>query len=137
MDFTPEFLLQLVHHAALPRDVPGNEEQNLSAIGTGLLERVIEAVKTVGCEAREYFPLVDSIRLTLEISKKLNVEGMVNKHLLVEAINELDGNHAFFLHVTEQNAALLLYNNTGYVSNLLSHFEVSASLPSRQSIRTS
>lgn len=115
MTATPE-LLQLYQHVALPRDVPGKEDRNLFAIGNELLARLIYAVKTVRDGAPiDHVNSLDAVRLTLEISKALNVDGKVDKSLLVKEIDGLGDNHALFLHVTEQNAALLVYKENKYV----------------------
>ncbi|KAJ4298924.1 hypothetical protein N0V90_004167 [Kalmusia sp. IMI 367209] len=110
-----EFLLHQYYHVALPRDVPGKEDRKLSCrVEAALLDRIIGAVKAVA----PYAPLpnqslVDNIRLTLVTTKALNVDGKVDKNLLAKEINELDGKHALILYVTEQNAALLIYKDSG------------------------
>ena len=116
-------LLQLYQHVALPRDVPGKEDRNLFAIGDELLARLIYAVKTLRDEAPvDHTSLLDAIRLTLETSKALNVEGKVDKSLLAKEIEGLGDNHALCLHVAEQNAALLIYKKSKYVLHLIPSF---------------
>ena len=113
---SPELLLQLCQHVALPRDVPGKEDRNTSAIDTALISRIIESVKTVSeLVPREHFGFVDAVRSTLVTSKKINADGMVNKDILAKEIDQLVGHQALILYVTEQNAALLVYKDTRYV----------------------
>ncbi|KAF2683160.1 hypothetical protein K458DRAFT_305959 [Lentithecium fluviatile CBS 122367] len=111
------FLLQQYFHAALPRDVPGREDRNLSLIESALLDRIIGAVKaTIAVAPLEHKRYVDAIRLTLVTSKALNVDGKIDKHLLVKEIRDLQGDYALILHVTEQNAAVVIHKDLGYVS---------------------
>jgi len=106
----PELLLQQYHHVALPRDVPGQEDHNLSAIDSVLLKRFIDAVKAITPFVPfEYQKSVDTVHLLLSTSRLLNVDGKVDKTLLVKELDGLNSNHALLLYVTEQNSALLVY----------------------------
>jgi hypothetical protein len=113
---SPELLLQLYQHVVLPRDVPGKEDRNTSAIDTALISLIIDSVKTVSeLVPREHFALVDAVRLTLVTSKNIHADGMINKDVLAKEIDQLVGNQALVLYVTAQNAALLVYKDTRYV----------------------
>jgi len=102
-------LLQQYYHVALPRELPGHEDSSLSAVESALLMRFIDAVKALNSLVPlQHFSSVDAIRLSLVVSQTLN-DGRVSKNLLEKEMQELKGKHALVIHVTEQNAALLIY----------------------------
>ena len=106
-------LLQIYHHAVLPRDVPGHEDKNLHYAESELIERLTDAVKFFTPHA----PLddqsrIDTIRLALSTCKALNVDGKIDKHLLVRELQQLGTNQVLILHVTEQNAALTIHRQS-------------------------
>ena len=104
-------LLDVYFHAALPRDVPSKETANLCAIEDELIDRLLNAVKTfTRCVPPNHQSLVDILRLALTTSKRLNVGGKIDKHVLVDELRQLDGNKALLLHVVEQNCALYIYH---------------------------
>jgi hypothetical protein len=108
------FLLQQYFHIALPRDVPGKSDRNLFAVESALLERFIEAVKAVlPCAPLEHQPRVDLVRLALTTSRAINVEGKVDKNVLVTELRQLARDQALILYVTEQNCALFVYKILG------------------------
>jgi hypothetical protein len=103
-------LHQLYNHVVLPRDVPGQEDPNLHQLGTELARRLCDAVKQIIPHA----PLDDhaglhAVRLALSSCLTLNVDGRIDKHALAKELWQLEGRHALILHVTEQNAALLIH----------------------------
>lgn len=115
-----QFLESLYHHVVLPRAVPGREDSNLFAIEADLLTRLTAAVKSL----IPHLPLkdqttVDSMRLSLLTAKTLNVEGKIDKHTLIKELQNLSGNNTLILHVTEQNAAILVYRQARYVKVLI------------------
>ncbi|KAF2802677.1 uncharacterized protein BDZ99DRAFT_454339 [Mytilinidion resinicola] len=116
-----EFLLQQYFHAALPRNVPGEEDRNLFRVESALLDRMIAAIKVIApfCPL-EHQSCVNSVRLALTTSKALNVEGKIDRNLLVKELKQLERSHSLILYVTEQNAALLVYKYNGdYDEDLL------------------
>jgi hypothetical protein len=111
-----QFLQSLYHHIVLPRAVPGCEDSNLFSIEADLLDRLTAAVKAL----IPHLPLnnqaiVDSVRLSLSTAKALNVEGKIDKHILAKELQNLSGKNMLILHVTEQNAGLLVYRQARYV----------------------
>ncbi|EDU49764.1 conserved hypothetical protein [Pyrenophora tritici-repentis Pt-1C-BFP] len=124
-------LHQLYNHVVLPRDVPGQEDPNLHQLGTELARRLCDAVKQIIPHA----PLDDhaglhAVRLALSSCLTLNVDGRIDKHALARELWQLEGRHALILHVTEQNAALLIHphssGNDGRKSIIFEAFETSA-----------
>jgi hypothetical protein len=113
--FQREPLLQQVyHHVVLPRDVPGREDGNLHRIDAEIARRLTDSVKQLVCHApSEDFAKLDAIRLMLSTCGSLNVEGKIDRNLLVRELRQLEDRQALVLHVTEQNAALLIYRHVG------------------------
>ncbi|KAF2133722.1 hypothetical protein P153DRAFT_330168 [Dothidotthia symphoricarpi CBS 119687] len=64
-----------------------------------------------------------------ETELALNVDGKIDKHLLIKELQQLSAKQALILHVTEQNAALMVYrqsNGDGRHSVVFEVFETSA-----------
>lgn len=111
--FGRDTLLELYHHVVLPRDVPGSEHRELWEVENDMAARLVEATKTVSQYAPlDDLPSMDAIRLVLSTCKSLHVDGKVDKHLLLKELHDLHAPHALILHITEQNAALLVYPHT-------------------------
>jgi|TARA_R110002003_G_scaffold1815_2_gene23532 hypothetical protein len=107
-------LLQLYHHVVLPRDVPGQEDRNLHQAESEIARRLTDAVKLLAQHApQDDLPAIDRIRLALATSGSINIDGKVEQSMLVRELRQLDANQALILHVTEQNAALLIYLHVG------------------------
>lgn len=102
--------LQQYFHVALPRDVPGAEEGNLSSINSALLERLTVAVKSVALSASPgHRPQVETTRSALETCKMVNFDGALGKGIVEEELRKLAGERLLILHIAAQNAALLVY----------------------------
>ena len=112
-DSSCEALLQhIYHHVVLPRNVPGREDSNLHQVEVEITRRLINATKQFTLHA----PLDDlaklgTIRLMLSTCGALNVEGKIDKNMLAKELQQLEDRQALVLHVTEQNAALLIYRH--------------------------
>jgi len=82
----------------------------LYEIETEIAQRLTEAVKQLASHA----PVgdlanLDMIRLMLSTCHSLNVDGKIDKNMLLRELRQLEVRQALVLHVTEQNAALLVY----------------------------
>ncbi|KAF2029595.1 hypothetical protein EK21DRAFT_67348 [Setomelanomma holmii] len=123
-------LQQLYHHVVLPRDVPQREDSNLYQIETDLVRRLTDAVKLLAQYAPlGDLPLIDTIRLALDTSGSINVDGKIEQSMLVKELRQLDGHQALILYVTEQNAGLLIYQHVsgdGTKAVVFEAFEASA-----------
>ncbi|KAF1962412.1 hypothetical protein CC80DRAFT_400484 [Byssothecium circinans] len=130
MASSPEPILQLYQHAALPRFLPGHIDRNLYRIDSALLERFMKTIKTITpFAAPDHQSRLDAIRLALTTSRALNVEGKIDKTTLVKEFGELQGGQALILYATEQNAALLVYRqlmSAGEDDLIFEAFETSA-----------
>jgi hypothetical protein len=103
-------LRSIYHHIVLPRNVPGREDRNLYEIEGDLAERFTSATRSLALHAPlEDHHCLDAIRLALSICKSLHVDGKIDRNLLLKELRELGESQALILHVTEQNAALLIY----------------------------
>lgn len=110
---TPRLLAQLYNHVVLPRNVPGSEDRNLYNIESELVRRLTRAVKSLAEHASlDDLPSLDAVRLAFSTCGALNIEGKIDRTLLIKEMRQLDGQQALILHVTEQNAALLIYPHT-------------------------
>ncbi|KAH4934580.1 hypothetical protein HBI79_087720 [Parastagonospora nodorum] len=105
-------LTQLYHHTVLPRDVPEREDKNLYRAESELVTRLTDAVKSLVPHAPlDDLPCIDAVRLALTTCGSINVEGKIDKTLLIKALQQLEARQALILHVTGQNAALLIYRH--------------------------
>jgi hypothetical protein len=103
-------LLHQYYHAALPRDVPGKSDSNLFEVEAALTDRLIDAVNIIKPLASlEHQTQLDTIRLALTNSRAINIEGKIDKHVLMKELRDLERQQLLILHVTEQNCALLVY----------------------------
>jgi len=112
-DFGHEpLLLHIYHHVALPRNVPGREDSNLHQVEADITRRLINATKQLALHApTNDLAKLDAIRLMLSTCGALNVDGKIDKHMLAKELHQLEDRQALVLHVTEQNAALLIYRH--------------------------
>jgi hypothetical protein len=110
-DFGRETLLsQIYQHAVLPRHVPGREDKNLYRVESELLRRFSHAVKSlVPHTPLEDLADIDAVRLALTTCSTLNVDGKIDRTMLIKEMRQLVSNQGLILHITEQNAALLVY----------------------------
>jgi hypothetical protein len=106
-------LVQLYQHAVLPRQVSGREDKDLYRIESELLRRLSDAVKSlVPHTPLEDLADIDAVRLALTTCSALNVDGKIDRTMLIKEMRQLVSNQELILHVTEQNAALLIYPHT-------------------------
>ena len=106
---TTSILESVIHHIALPPRLPGKEDKCVDQIECSLQDRLLDAsriLKTV-TEA-ELSHQWDCIRVVLQISKEAYTGGSLNKASLVTNFQSIDYKHPLILHVTEQNAGLLI-----------------------------
>ncbi|KAF2832658.1 hypothetical protein CC86DRAFT_92549 [Ophiobolus disseminans] len=122
--------LQVFHHVVLPRNLPGGEDRNLHQVEAEILRRLNDAVKQLALHApTDDHASLGKIRLALSTCSALNVEGTIEKNMLLKELQQLEGGQALILHVTEQNAALLIYkqrSHSGTEVVIFEAFETSA-----------
>ena len=118
-------LESLVHHIALPPKLPGAAEDNLDEIEAALLSRLIDACRLAGTVAtgdlRHHF---DTTRFVLQTCKNLNVGRALTKPSLIGELSQLTVNRPLILHITEQNAGLVIQKGKDRI--VFEAFEASA-----------
>lgn len=104
---------QLYNHIALPRDVPGCEDKNLSSIEGALLARLVDAVQRLSSrvahtDQQEVLALSES----LSACRSLHVDRAITKPALLRELRALKPGRILCLHVSAQNCGLLIYKDT-------------------------
>lgn len=99
----------LIHHIALPPQVPAKQESRIDRVELGLTNCLLQATRTLcgitdGVQHRRW----DTTRRTLQTCKELNVGGKLSKTSLLYEFGRLHHNEILILHVTQQNAGLLV-----------------------------
>jgi hypothetical protein len=110
MATSPEdFLESLFNHITLPPRLPGRQDTRLDRVKRGLVERLLDAIVILSRlphndSADEW----ESLRRSLETCRRVNSGGRLTKISLLTALRELQGQDFIALHITEQNAALII-----------------------------
>lgn len=105
---------QLYNHIALPRDVPGREDRNLSSIEGALLTRLLAASQFLSSRVA----LADQQQIralceSLNTCRSLHVDRSITKPALLREMRNLQPKRMLILHVSNQNSGLLIYQDTG------------------------
>lgn len=108
---------QLFNHIALPRDVPGREDRNLSNIEAVLLSRLTDATRflssyVVLADQQGIQQLVDS----LAACQSMHVDRAITKPALLRELRALQSTKTIILHVGAQNCGLLIYKDPRQIS---------------------
>jgi hypothetical protein len=104
-----DLLESLFNHIALPPRLPGRQDIRLDRVERGLVERLLDA--TVNLSRLPHNDSVNewgSLRRSLETCRRVNSGGRLTKTSLLTALRELQGRDFIALHITEQNAALII-----------------------------
>ncbi|KAF2634182.1 hypothetical protein P280DRAFT_474818 [Massarina eburnea CBS 473.64] len=110
MDTSRECLLLQYNHAVLPRNLPGAEEVDRDQVDKQLLARLHSAVLEFSTFVHpDHKIFVTAIQAALDTCRTLNVDGTIEKDGLLQAFSKLGNNDLLILHVTQQNAGLLVY----------------------------
>lgn len=99
----------LLNHLVLNPCPPGRQDARLDLIERAIIERVSDATNQLTRLADN--PQVDalqSLRRSIETCKRVNAGGRLSKLSLLTAFRDLDNNDMIIIHVTEQNAGLLI-----------------------------
>ena len=94
MDLEPVY-----NHIVLPAKLPGGEDVNVEKINQRLVERLIHSAR----DFKDSFVDAD-----IQCCKSLNASGKLNRTSLLAEFRRLGRNDLLILHVSEQNAALLI-----------------------------
>lgn len=109
-------LESVFNHAVLPPKLPGSQDARLHDINQSLILRLIDASTTIRDLPRDEsfadtFKIgeaLDKIKRVLEGANVLNAGGKQTKNVLLEYFRGLRILDLLILHVTEQNAGLLI-----------------------------
>lgn len=102
------------NHLALPGRVPSKRDDKIIHIETALINRLLDASRDLrdGSKDDLYFEW-DHIRRILLTTKALNIDGKLDKRALCHELCRLEQGSLLILHVTEQNAGLLIRRPPG------------------------
>ncbi|KAI9782401.1 MAG: hypothetical protein M1816_001899 [Peltula sp. TS41687] len=121
-------LESIFNHVALPRRLPGKQDNEIDEIERALTSRLLDAIRTIREHTRkESGEHWDYLRRSLDLCKVINDGGCLSKVSLVRAFRELDHKELLILHVAEQNAAILIrrHHNVQGESVIFEAFEAS------------
>jgi hypothetical protein len=98
-----------VDHVVLQPRLPGKREENLVDIDNALNDRLLEGARSMqGLTSPHAYALWDTTRCILLASKSLNAGGTLDKRRLLQELRSLQRGITLILHITEQNAGLLI-----------------------------
>ena len=120
-------LESLIHHVALPPQLPGKRESSIDRIEQALTDRLLKATRTLcsvteGVQHRQW----DFTRRTLQTCKELCVGGKVSKTSVLYEFGRLEHNELLILHITQQNAGLLVRRQRELVVPIIAKFSALA-----------
>lgn len=102
-------LESLIHHVALPPQLPGKKEKQIDQIELALSTRLIDTSRIIrDLTNGELSQQWDDVRYILQMSKTINLGGKLNKTSLLNEFGSLEQKKFLILHVSEQNAGLLI-----------------------------
>ncbi|KAI9833796.1 MAG: hypothetical protein M1819_003531 [Sarea resinae] len=99
----------LVNHVALPPRLPGKQDNRIEQIEQALTARLLDASRILrDLTDDSHRDQWDRLRRILETCKILNAGGKLSKSSLLKELQNLEHNDYLILHVSEQNAGLLI-----------------------------
>ncbi|KAI9772801.1 MAG: hypothetical protein M1839_002302 [Geoglossum umbratile] len=102
-------LESVFNHLVLPAKLPGKRDREIEQIERHLTTRLLNATNILrGLSSDESAEAWDYIRRSLEVCNTVNEDGRLNKTPLLDAFQGLQHKHSLILHITEQNAGLLI-----------------------------
>lgn len=105
----PSTLELLFNHVALPPRLPGKHDHKIEDIEYAMTVRLLNASRELrDLMYKEFGDQWDTICRSLQICKTVNAGGKLNKASLVVEFRRLEPKDLLILHVTEQNAGLIV-----------------------------
>ncbi|KAF2647966.1 hypothetical protein K491DRAFT_722967 [Lophiostoma macrostomum CBS 122681] len=102
-------LASVFNHLVLPPQLPGQQDEDLDGVGLDILARLTKAALTLGKLAGpDQAPAWDAVQQSLQRCHALHCLGRLDKQVLFSAFQQFDRGQPLILHVTEQNAALII-----------------------------
>lgn len=108
---SPNTLEDVFNHIAFPPKVPGSceSEEESEAVDRDMNSRMLGGVRSLkdGCQEKLKSDW-ESIQNALSLCQSLNSTGFLNKESLLEALQTLRVDNPVILHISQQNACLLI-----------------------------
>ncbi|KAF3192372.1 hypothetical protein TWF225_000621 [Orbilia oligospora] len=105
----PLALESIFNHIVLPAQLPGKEDHDVNAISSDLLNVLSTATR----EFRDltydrYYQEFSLVHQSLSSYRQVCIDGVLNKQVLLQQLRHLNLKEQLVLHVTKQNAALIV-----------------------------
>ncbi|KAF3941946.1 hypothetical protein ABW19_dt0206271 [Dactylella cylindrospora] len=120
----------LFNHILLPDQLPNKEDADVDAVGSDLVGMVVAAVVDLRQLVYDrYYRELSLIIQSLWNFKRSNSNGVLNRQVLLDQFSKLERHEQLVLHVTQQNAAILVRREPGPSGDSVTFeaFETSAS----------
>ncbi|OCL12896.1 hypothetical protein AOQ84DRAFT_417852 [Glonium stellatum] len=109
MDTSASLLPLVFNHIALPPQLPGSHDSNIEEVGKDICARLLNANRHLtGLKSDILVQASHHVHQSLEICMLVNDVGRLNKSALLESMRDLKRGEVLILHITEQNAGLLI-----------------------------
>ena len=106
---TSSIIESLFHHVVLPTRLPGARESSIDETERALTDRLLAATRTLrDLASNEGGDQWDSLCRSFQICRVVNAGGRLNTRSLSTEFRSLERNDLLILHITEQNAGLLI-----------------------------
>ncbi|KAK6334542.1 hypothetical protein TWF730_003756 [Orbilia blumenaviensis] len=97
------------NHIVLPTQLPGKEDNDVNAIASDLLNVVATAIR----EFRDltydrYYTQLSLVHQSISNYRHACIDGVLNKQIVIQQLRHLEPKEQLILHVTKQNAVLLV-----------------------------
>lgn len=104
------------NHIAFPPKLPGTRDPQVELVERDLLTRLRTAVHTTKAYSsdNDATSVWESVEESLEICQFINENSFINREALDSTLRSLKPDHTLILHVTQQNAGLII-RSSGYV----------------------
>lgn len=107
-------LRSLFNHIALPARLPQQQEHNIDEIEIALADHLISAAKDMrdSQAGGQFYRIWDSLRISLESFKSLNIGGRLERSQLKSRLNQMKPSDLIILHIPTQNAGIFIHRLT-------------------------
>lgn len=106
-------LESIFNHLVLPPKLPEQEDPDIEEIAASVAARLTQATDTLASFGGEHAATWNSIGQSLRICRQLNA-GRLDKSSLLHEFRNLDPDVPIILYVVEQNAAVIIRQQTRY-----------------------
>lgn len=104
---------QLYNHIALPRDVPGREDRNLSNIEAALLGRLNDATRSLSSQvAQSHHQQIRGLGDSLTACQSLHVDRAIPKPAVIRELRALQPGRMLIFNIAAQNCGLIVYKDS-------------------------